>query len=263
MSTATLHADVPTPMRARRTSIGTLSAVELRKSVDTRAGRWLLIIVGLIALGGLAIGLFAVPSGDRTFSTFSQITLNLTTLILPVVGILLITSEWSQRSALTTFALVPRRGRVLAAKLIAGLVLAIAGWAVAYGLALLGTALASRPAGLTGDAVWGLSTSGVLQSLLFVVLAMFGGIAFGLLFLNSAAAIVVNFILPTVWTIVSSLVPGLRDVQAWFDPGTTWGRLIGEHLAGKDWAEVLTTTAIWVLLPGAVGAYRMLTREVS
>ncbi len=263
MTAATLHADVPTPMRAKPTSIGTLSAVELRKSVDTRAGRWLLIIVGLIALGGLAIGLFAVPSEARTFETMSQITMNLVALILPVVGILLITSEWTQRSALTTFALVPRRGRVLVAKLIAGLVLAIAGWAVAYGLAVLGTAVASRPAGLTGDEVWGLSTSGVLQSVLFLVLTMFGGMAFGLLFLNSAAAIVVNFLLPTVFTIVATLVSGFRDAQPWFDPAVTWARLLSQDLAGRDWAQIGTTTAVWVLLPGVIGAYRMLTREVS
>lgn len=263
MTAASLPADIPTPVRAEPTSIGTLSGVELRKSVDTRAGRWLLIVIGLFALGGLAIGAFAIPSDGRTFRTLDQITVTLVSLILPVVGILLITSEWSQRSALTTFALVPRRSRVLVAKLIAGLVLAVAGWAVAFVLALLGTAIASRPAGLSGDEVWALSTSGVLRSLLFVVLSMFGGMAFGLLFLNSAAAIVVNFLLPTVWTIVSSLVPGLRNVRPWFDPATTWGQLLGGHMVGRDWAHILTTAAIWVLLPGVTGAYRMLTREVS
>lgn len=264
MTATALHADVPTPMRDRPASIATLSTVELRKATDTRAGRWLLIVLALIALGGLAIGVFAVPSQNRTYATMSQIVFNLVGLILPVVGILLVTSEWSQRSALTTFSLVPRRSRVLVAKLVAGLVLAVAGWLVAFGLAVLGTALASRPAGLLpGAAVWGLSVHSVLQGLLYLVLAMFGGMAFGLLFLNSAAAIVVNFVLPTVWTIVSSLVPGLRDVQPWLDPARTWGRLLDADLPGRGWAQVLTTAAVWILLPGAVGAYRMLTREVS
>ena len=48
-----------------------------------------------------------------------------TGILLPVIGILAVTSEWSQRTALTTFTLVPRRARVIAAKLIAGVVLAL------------------------------------------------------------------------------------------------------------------------------------------
>src|SRR2546421_152111 len=46
--------------------------------------------------------------------------------LLPIVGLLAITSEWSQRTALTTFARVPRRERVIAAKLLAGVALALA-----------------------------------------------------------------------------------------------------------------------------------------
>ncbi len=152
---------------------------------------------------------------------------------------------------------------MLVAKLVAGLVLAVAGWLVAFGLAALGTAVAARPAGLPGQAVWGLSTHGVLQSLGYLVLAMFGGMAFGLLFLNSAAAIVVNFVLPTVWTIVASLVPGLRGVRPWLDPALTVGRLLSEDLPWRGWEQVLTTSAVWILAPAVVGAHRMLTREVS
>ena len=45
-------------------------------------------------------------------------TAEIMSLILPVLGILLVTSEWSQRTGLTTFALVPQRERVIVAKLI-------------------------------------------------------------------------------------------------------------------------------------------------
>ena len=40
--------------------------------------------------------------------------------LLPVVGILLVSSEWSQRTAQVSFTLVPRRPRVIAAKMLAG-----------------------------------------------------------------------------------------------------------------------------------------------
>ena len=44
-------------------------------------------------------------------------------LLLPVMGILLVTSEWSQRTDMTTFALEPHRSRVIMAKLVTGVVL--------------------------------------------------------------------------------------------------------------------------------------------
>lgn len=268
MSTAaaspTLHADVPTPMRSKPTSLVTLSAVELRKAVDTRSGRWLLIVVGILALGSAAIGAFAVSSDTRRFETVSQLTFNFVGLVLPVVGILMMTSDWSQRSALTTFALTPRRSRVLVAKLVGALAIAVAGWAVAFLAAVLGTAVARRPAGFPAEAVWGLSTGRVLEPLLWMVLTTMLGVAFGLAFLNSAAAIVLTFVLPLVWTILSSLVTVLREhVQPWLDTNTSWNTLLSNDLSGRHWLEILTTTAVWVLLPGAIGAYRMLTREVS
>jgi len=260
----TLHADVPTPMRSRPTSLATLSAVELRKAVDTRSGRWLLIVVGVLALGAAAIGAFAVSSDTRTFETVSQLAFNFVGLVLPVVGILIMTSDWSQRSALTTFALTPRRSRVLVAKLVGGLAIAVAGWAVAFLAAALGTAVASRPAGFPAEQVWGLTAGRVLGPLLWMVLTTMLGVAFGLAFLTSAAAIVLTFVLPLAWTILSSLVTVLREhVQAWLDTGTSWNHLLDNDLSGQHWAQILTTTVVWVLLPGTIGAYRMLTREVS
>src|SRR3712207_8360666 len=41
------------------------------------------------------------------------------TVILPIIAVLSVTSEWSQRSGLATFTLVPHRGRVLLAKAMA------------------------------------------------------------------------------------------------------------------------------------------------
>ena len=39
-------------------------------------------------------------------------------ILLPVLGILLVTSEWSQRTAMVTFTLEPSRSRVIAAKFV-------------------------------------------------------------------------------------------------------------------------------------------------
>lgn len=263
MTAATLHADTPTPMRSRPPSLATLSAVELRKSADTRAGRWLLLVVGLLALGAAAIGAFAVRSETRDFTTLSQLTFNFVGLVLPVVGILLVTSEWSQRSALTTFALVPRRSRVLVAKIVAGVLLAVAGWAVAFGAAALGTAVAHRPAGFPSGAVWGLSTGRVLEPLLWMVLTTLLGVAFGLAFLNSAAAIVLSFVVPLAWSILGRLVSSLASAENWLNVNVSWNYLLANDLSSLHWARIATTTAAWVLLPGIIGSWRLLTREVS
>ena len=65
------------------------------------------------------------PRQDQTLARCSSIAVAPASILLPIVGILLVTSEWSQRTALITFALVPDRGRVLAAKLLASVVLSL------------------------------------------------------------------------------------------------------------------------------------------
>ena len=94
-----------------------LVAVELRKQTDTRAGRWLLAAVVLLSAGLIALHLVAAAPADLTWqeltltASFGQV------LLLPLLGIMAATAEWSQRTALTTFVLEPRRTRVHLAKL--------------------------------------------------------------------------------------------------------------------------------------------------
>ncbi|MEO6789593.1 MAG: ABC transporter permease, partial [Ornithinibacter sp.] len=97
-----------------------LVRVELRKMLDTRAGRWLIIGIGLVIAGALTI-MFFTEGGDHSFSDYLQATTMPQAILLPVVGILAVTSEWSQRTALVTFGLEPRRVRVAWAKLVAAL----------------------------------------------------------------------------------------------------------------------------------------------
>ena len=69
-----------------------------------------------------------------------------------MLGILSITSEWSQRTALTTFALVPRRERVVAAKLAAVVLAALASVLASLAVAAVGT-LVARATGGAGQLV--------------------------------------------------------------------------------------------------------------
>jgi ABC-2 type transport system permease protein len=98
-----------------------------------------------------------------------------------------------------------------------------------------------------------LQVSGVLQ-----------GLAFGLLFLNSAAAIVTYFVLPTAFTILASLWTAIKDVQPWIDLGTSQQPLFGaEHITGEEWAQLATSTVLWVVLPFLLGLVRVLRAEVK
>jgi ABC-2 type transport system permease protein len=118
-----------------RPRITRLTAVELRKMTDTRAGFWLLATIGLLYAALAVIMLFAADPADLTFRNLFQLMMIPSGVLLPVLGILAVTSEWTQRTALTTFTLVPERSRVAVAKLLAAVALAVAsvGVSVAVG----------------------------------------------------------------------------------------------------------------------------------
>ena len=80
---------------------------------DTRAGFWLLV-VDRPAHGAVAViaGL-VLDDDDQNLLNILAVTVQPASILMPVVGILLVTSEWSQRTAMITFALVPGRLRVL------------------------------------------------------------------------------------------------------------------------------------------------------
>lgn len=238
-----------------------LSQVELRKATDTRAGRWLLIVLVLIAVTAAAVTSLAGQDDGHTLRHILSNTAGLTALLLPVLGVLLVTSEWSQRTALTTFALVPRRERVIAAKIAAAVTLSLAAAIVCAALAAAGTALATHPS--AGPGPWYSAGAAIGYSVLFQVLNVLLGVGFGLLFLNTPVAIVVYFALPTGWGILTSTVHALHSTGDWLNPSTAWDNLTNATMTGTTWAQVATAAAVWVLLPVAAGTIRVRRSAVS
>ena len=92
-------------------------------------------------------------------------------ILLPIVGILLVSSEWSQRTALITFTLVPKRMRVMSAKIAASLVLG----AIVLVIALVVAVVAIAAVG--GEWTMGFGVFG--QIALLCVMAILTGVAFG------------------------------------------------------------------------------------
>ena len=84
--------------------------VELRKMFNTRSGFWLMASIVIIALVTMVGTVLFAPDEDLTYYTFAKAIGFPMTLVLPMVAIFSITGEWSQRTGLTTFTLVPHRG---------------------------------------------------------------------------------------------------------------------------------------------------------
>jgi ABC-type transport system involved in multi-copper enzyme maturation permease subunit len=237
-----------------------LTVVELRKLADTRSGMWLLIVIGLAAAATVAILLGAAPDEEQTFRGFFAFAQLPAGVLLPVLGILSMTGEWSQRTALTTFTLEPRRGRVVAAKLIAATVIAVLAWASCFGFAAAGNLAAQ---GLGGDGSWTIGWQLILQCLVLQVLFVLMGAGFGALLMNPPLAIVAYFALPMVWTVLAELIRSLRTAAGWLDINLTTTPLAEGPMTGDQWARLGVSAAVWVLVPLVAGTVRVLRREVS
>ena len=237
-----------------------LTRVELRKLADTRSGLWLLIVIGLAAAGTAAIMLAAAPDEEQTFAGLFAFGLVPAAVLLPVLGILSMTSEWSQRTALTTFTLTPARGRVVLAKLLAAVLIALATTAAAAALSAVGNLIAI---GTGGDGSWRLEATLLGQLVVHQVAFVLMGSAFGALLMNSPLAIVLYFAIPTLWSVLGEMVRPLRTAAGWVDVNLTSAPLSEPGMTSGEWGRFGVTVLVWVALPLALGTVRVLRREVS
>jgi ABC-type transport system involved in multi-copper enzyme maturation permease subunit len=240
---------------------GRLVHVELRKLVDTRAGRWLIIAIGLITAAVMAVMLFTGDRGDLTFENFTLMSAIPQGVLLPVLGILAVTSEWSQRTGLVTFTLEPRRGRVAAAKLLAAGLVGLLAVALAFAVGALANLVGM--VARDGAGSWHFGGAMLAGAVLLQVIGVAQGVAFGMLLLNTPAAIVAYFALPMAWSIAGGLVSALSPVADWLDLSRTTAPLIDGGLAGQDGLKLAASVGVWVVLPLAVGVWRLLRREVK
>ena len=249
-------------LEGRGLSFLTLLRVELRKQVDTRAGRGLLIAIG--ALTALALGgfmWFARDSG-ASFPLLFSLTMTPQGLLLPVLGIITACNEWSQRTALITFTQEPRRLRVVLAKLLSAVVLGTLAVALAWVLALVAYLILATVTGqpMNPDPDWG-QLAGVWLTQLVAVLQ---GVAFGLALLSVPLAIVAYFVLPVLFSALAALVPAIGDLGAWVNVNAAAAPLAeGVDLTFEQWQQLGTSALLWIGLPLLIGVWRVLTREVK
>ena len=186
-----------------------LVGVELRKMFDTRSGFWLMASIVITSVLATAAIIVFAPDDQQTYDNFAAAIGIPMTIILPMIGILAVTSEWSQRSGLTTFTLVPHRGRVLWAKFLAAVGVGVVAMFVALVVGALGTLVGSLITGL--DPVWNVTASEFALIVLGSVLGMLFGFMLGVLIRNSAGAIVAYFVYSLV---LPPLVEPARDERS-------------------------------------------------
>ncbi|MBD1318467.1 ABC transporter permease [Streptomyces sp. SID6673] len=243
-----------------------LTIVELRKLVDTRAGFWLTASIGLISVVVVVAMLIANRDNpaDLTFGQFFGMMNIPTGIILPILAILLVTGEWSQRTALTTFTMEPRRERIVAAKLLAALAAGIGAVVLSLVLGAVGNVIAgiafTDPAG-----AWSFTAAGLVNSFLLQMFGLLLGFAFAALILNTPGAIVAYFALPTALSLVTELVPWFKDnLGQWIDTGSTNAPFqSGDWATGGEWARLIVSAIIWIAIPLTLGVIRVLRSEVK
>lgn len=240
-------------------------AVELRKSFDTRAGLWLLASVGLASLLTTGAVIAWGPDEDFTYSTFTTTIAFPMSVILPIIAALAVTAEWTQRSGLTTFTIVPHRGRIMLGKVIGLALVAVPATALAFAVGAGGTVVASWISG--NDMVWDQDLVAVPYMLLSLILTLAMGLVCGTVIRDSAGAIVAffvfSFVIPPLLGLLAMTQDWFHDVQPWVDLDYQLTALLRGSFDSQQWSQLAATTGIWLILPAVAGLWTLVRSEVK
>ena len=255
-------AALPEPARIPLTRI---TRVELAKMFDTRSGWWLMASIVITSVIATAAVILFAPEEVQTYESFATAIGFPMAMILPMVAALSVTSEWSQRTGLTTFTLVPHRGRVIWAKAIASVLVGVVSVLIALAVGAVGNVLGTAITGT--ETVWNLSLTECLLIVLANVIGLLVGFMLGVVVRNSAGALVAYFVyallLPTVFGVLAEFQVWFRDLQGWIDLNYAQGALFSGTVTGTDWAHLAVATSIWLVAPLAVGLTVLLRSEMK
>ena len=263
IATTTVHASqqaLPLPI-----TLGRVVRVELRKMFDTRSGFWLMASIVITAVLTMVATVLFAPAEDLTYYTFAKAIGFPMTVVLPMIAILSVTGEWSQRTGLTTFTLVPHRGRVLLAKTISSVLVGISAMVFALAVGVVGNLAGAALAGT--DLVWDVSLAEGVNIVLGSLLCLLTGTMLGMLIRSSPGALVAYFVVsllfPTVAAILATSERWFADLQPWVDANYARSFLFEGTLTGEQWANVAVTAAVWLVLPALLGLRLVLRSEVK
>jgi ABC-type transport system involved in multi-copper enzyme maturation permease subunit len=198
------------------------------------------------------------------FGDFVSAAAFLTSFLLPVLGIMVMTTEWSQRTAMVTFALEPRRPHVIAAKAMVGVLLTLVTVVVAV---VIGAVCNGLYGAIEGHVDWTFGWGDLSAFVLTQVLAMLGGFALAALLLNTPAAIVVFFVykwvLPGLFELGAALMGWFDSLRPWLDFQSAQATIWDWSGSGQEWAQLVVSAIVWLGLPLGLGIWRVLRAEVK
>ncbi|OLP67266.1 ABC transporter permease, partial [Salmonella enterica subsp. enterica serovar Javiana] len=242
-------------------------AVELRKMFDTRSGFWLIASLGITTVLATAGVITFGHDADRTYSSFATAIRLPVAVLLPIITILAVTSEWSQRSGLTTFTQVPQRGRVVLAKFIASVAVGVASMALTFAAGALGNIVSGT---ITGNTlIWNVTFTQALYFVLGNILSLLIGFMLGVLIRSSTGAVVAYFIYTFLVPVLFGL---LADAQSWFHDAQPWIDiqfaqsplfLFAGVMTPEQWAHIGVTGVLWLVLPLLIGLRLVVRAEVK
>ena len=235
-----------------------LLAIEARKLFDTRSA--MVITAILLALAVAAIAGRAAYLGPDLQRLIWTAGISYGTL-LPVLGILAVTGEWSHRTTLTTFALEPRRWRVIVAKTVPPMAATVVACLFAVLVALPATAVTGAVQGVPAE--WNAELAGVAGWTLTLMIFTVSGVALGALLLNGPAAIVIHLTSTIVWNTVALLSPTGETLAAWLDLNRTTAPLASGELTAADLAPLAVSVTLWIVVPLALGILRVSRKEIK
>lgn len=230
--------------------LGLLTAIEVRKSLSTRSGKAVGVLATLIGPVGVAL-VSLEADGTAPGAAIIGVTGMLSALVLLALGVLSTAGEWTHRSVQVTYLLVPRRLRVLTAKVV--------------GLALQGAVFAAVGAALTTAVLWGIvspvdwSRVGTAVPIVVAAGAAFAvvGAGVGAALANSPAALTGTYL---VMLGVMPILQAFRPTWAENVDPTTPIVMMAEK--GVETRPVLVIVG-WVVLSVVVGAMTTRRRSVS
>ena len=170
----------------------------------------------------------------------------------------MVTTDWTNRSIMTTYTLTPRRGWVLSAQLIVALTYIAAFWALCLGLAALVAGLLSPSQNV--DISWSTTAWDVLGVLLANVGYPLSGFLLGIAIMNTPAVVVAWVVLD--W-LANMLLLLLKDAGQWFHLNTALGTAVADPNTATNWAHVATSAVLWLGVPAVIGIWRSLHREAN
>ena len=257
-----------------KASLGNVIRSEWTKMWSVRSTPWTLLIL-VIATAGISVliswgetthldspGAPARSAIDVTYDSLAGLTLG--QLAIAVLGVLVVTTEYSTGGIKATLTAVPNRLRVLAAK---GIVFAIVATVVGM-ITSFATFYVTMPFWSHQHLAAHIGDPGVLRAIigagLYILASGMFGFALGAVIRHTAGAITAAVALLLVVPPLMNLLPGTwgKDVYKVFTSNA--GSMIATTRPQSDhlspWTGYLTMT-IWWVVPLLIGAYLMKRRD--